>query len=45
MENDVFGTGGVLENGEDSGDRAAEVDGVESHRDVDDGRVVCAVLR
>ncbi|KAJ8621197.1 hypothetical protein MRB53_029726 [Persea americana] len=40
VEDDVFRAGGVLEDGEDAGDGAAEVEGVEGHGDVDDGGVV-----
>lgn len=40
MEDDVLGTRGVLENGEDACDRAPEVGGVQGHGDVDDGGVV-----
>ena len=35
MEEDVFGAGGVAEDGVDGGDGAAEVAGVECHGDVD----------
>lgn len=38
VEEDVFGAGGVVEDGENSGERAPEVGGIESHCDVDDGR-------
>lgn len=37
MEEDVLRAGGVLEDGEDRRDRAAEVVGVEGHGDVDGG--------
>ncbi|PON75384.1 hypothetical protein PanWU01x14_043510 [Parasponia andersonii] len=40
MEDDVLRAGGVLEDGEDAGDGAAEVGGVEGHGDVDQGRIV-----
>nr|GMD12999.1 hypothetical protein MIMGU_mgv11b008018mg [Ipomoea batatas] len=36
MEDDVFGAGGVLEDGEDGGHGAADVVGVEGHDDVDE---------
>lgn len=35
VEGDVFGAGGVVEDGEDGGDGASEVGGVEGHGDVD----------
>lgn len=35
VEGEVLGAGGVLEDGEDGGDGAAEVGGVEGHGDVD----------
>lgn len=40
VEDDVFRAGGVLEDGEDSGDGAAEVGGVEGHGYMDYGGVV-----
>lgn len=38
VEEDVFGAGGVVEDGEDSGEGSSEVGEVESHGDVDNGR-------
>lgn len=37
MENDIFRTGGMLENGKNSGHRATQVVGVEGHGDVNGG--------
>lgn len=37
VEDDVFRAAGMLQNGEDGGDGAAEIVGVEGHGDVDGG--------
>lgn len=44
VEDYVFRTGGVLEDGEDSGYGATEVGGIECHCDVNYRRIVAVVV-